>query len=275
MTFNSGNPPAMTPEQKLASKHWRRVNSWWIFAPILSCGLLGWLGFMTAAIRTGKRDYWIYTGIYAGLTALFFVLVSVTDPDGVWSDLATIPFLGAWVAPTIHAAILNRRYLRELATQGEWYATPFPAPDAHTHQPQPPVLGVSHNDYYGPAASASTSGPTPPASAGPPHTPEPPRPAEATRPTTEAASQNDTVNVNTVGHADLSALPGVGDSLARRIIAIRDARGGYRSVDDLAAAANLQPHELVRIRDKVTFDQPSTGHQQRPDYGGSGRILDI
>ena len=228
---------------------------------------------MTAAIRTGKKDYWIYTGIYAGLTAIFFVIVSVTDPEGVWSDIAMIPFLGAWVAPTIHAAILNRRYLRELATQGEWYATPLPAPDAHTYQPQPPVLGVSHNDYYGPTASAATSAPAAP----PPYTPAPPRPTGPTRPggTTETSSQNEPVNVNTAGHADLSALPGVGDSLAQRIIAIRDTRGGYRDVDDLAAAANLQPHEIVRIRDKVTFDQPSTGHQQRPGYGGSGRILDI
>lgn len=272
MIYNSGNPPAMTPEQKLASKQWRRINSWWIFVPLLSCGLLGWLGFMTAAIRTGKRDYWIYTGIYAGLSAVFVVMVSVTDPEGTASDLATIPLLAAWVAPAVHAAVLNRRYLRELASQGEWYTTPLPATDRHS-QPEPPVLGVSNNDYYGPTGDASTSSSAPP----PPYAPRLARAAEPQRfsSTTETSGQIEPVNVNTANHVDLGALPGIGESLAQRIIAIRDARGGYRDLDDLAAAANLQPHELVRLRDQVTFDQPNTGRRQGPSEGGSGRILDI
>lgn len=271
MTYNSGSP-AMTPEQKLASKRWRRINSWWIFPPVLSLGLLGWLGFLVAAARTRKRIYWVFTGVYAGLLTLFFVLIS-GDPEGIWSDIALIPYFGVWIAPTIHAAVLNRRYLRELAALGDWYAAPLAAPDAAAYEPEPPILGVSRQDYYAPTGQATRSAPPRPE-----FTPEradssypaPPPPAHAPNPI-----QDEPVDVNTAGQAALSALPGVGDSLAQRIIAIRDARGGYRDIDDLASAANLQPHELVRIRDKVAFGGPGTGAQQRPNYGGSGRILDI
>ena len=44
-------------------------------------------------------------------------------------------------------------------------------------------------------------------------------------------------------------------ALAQRIVTVRDARGGYRDIDDLASAANLQPHELIRLRNHLTFEQ--------------------
>jgi serine/threonine protein kinase len=104
-----------TPEQKLASRQWRWLNSWWILPPILSCGVLGWLGFLVAAIQTGKKKYWVFCAIYATLFLIFFVGILVTPKGSVASNLAAIPFLGAWLAPAIHAAILNREYLRTLA----------------------------------------------------------------------------------------------------------------------------------------------------------------
>ena len=46
------------------------------------------------------------------------------DKNSLASNLAIVPFLIAWIVPTIHAAILNRDYLRTLAAKGAWYQTP-------------------------------------------------------------------------------------------------------------------------------------------------------
>lgn len=123
--------PQMTAQARLANKRWRILNSWWILPPILSFGILGWLGFLTAAIRTRKRVYWIFTAIYAALTVILFALPS----DGVWLYISGSLLVVAWIVPTVHAATLNRRYLRELAHQD-------------VYQAEPTVLGVSTREYH-------------------------------------------------------------------------------------------------------------------------------
>jgi DNA uptake protein ComE-like DNA-binding protein len=276
MTSSNGDPPLSAHAISLLSdKNWRMKNSWWIFVPLLSCGFLGWLGFFVAGVRTGKKRYWIATAVYASLFALFFVLILF---EGVWADIAMVPFLAVWIAPAVHAAILNRRYLTELASQEKWYAAP-----AGTSQPRAPqvgstVLGVSSQEYYGPTAPAHPQPPEP--SRPTTQTPPPPPPSwggteHTTSPHGAARERQESVNINDASLSELCAIPGVGQSLAQRLVAIRDARGGYRNMDDLEAAANLQPHELVRLRGAVTFDPSSSRQKGFRDEGNSGRILDI
>jgi helix-hairpin-helix protein len=245
VNYPSGDPNRpMTPEAKLADRRWRYLNSWWIFVPVVSCGFLCWLGFMIAAIRTGKRSYWVHTGTYALMFALFFVLVTLDHGrSGALSTIAVLPFLGCTLGATVHAAVLNRDYLRTIAAKGAWYSQPIGPPHSEPAlpPPPPPVLGVSQADYYGP------------------ETPSVVAPAPAT----------ERVDVNSAG-TDLLAGVLAGDrALAGHIIAIRDARGGYRDLDDLVSAANLQPHQLVRIRDRLSF-----GGAGRAEPPAAGRILD-
>jgi serine/threonine protein kinase len=108
------NPRVKTPEEKLASRRWRWLNSWWILPPILSLGFLSWLGFLVAGIRAGKPKYWIFCGIYATLFVLALVLVE-TSKGSLANDLSPIPIFAAWLGPTVHAAVVNREYLRALA----------------------------------------------------------------------------------------------------------------------------------------------------------------
>jgi serine/threonine protein kinase len=115
-TYNSGSrAKPVSPEEKLANRQWRLLNSWWILPPVLSCGLLSWLGFLVAAIRTGKTKYWMFFGIYATLFLIFFLTAAATPKGSAAPPLAVISLLLAWLAPTIHAAIVNREYLRTLA----------------------------------------------------------------------------------------------------------------------------------------------------------------
>ncbi|HTJ35855.1 MAG TPA: helix-hairpin-helix domain-containing protein [Dactylosporangium sp.] len=57
---------------------------------------------------------------------------------------------------------------------------------------------------------------------------------------------------------------------AERVVADREARGGFQSVEEFAAAAGLMPHEFARIRASLTC----TPRPRAPQPGG-GRVLDF
>lgn len=61
----------------------------------------------------------------------------------------------------------------------------------------------------------------------------------------------DPVDVNAAGPDELALLPRVGPSLAAAIVADRDARGPFRSVDDLDRVRGIGPTTLEVLRPHV------------------------
>lgn len=251
----------MTPEAKLASAAWRRANSWWICVPLLSLGFLSWLGWLIAAIRTQKRSYWVATCVYALLFAAFMTLVSIdSGRNGLLSDLAMIPFLAAWIVPTVHSAIKNREYLTTIAYKGAWY-TQVQAPTTEQDEPNE-FLGVSKDDLVAPGRPNATvlSG-------------QPAPPSHSVASSSASSVPAARVDVNRATAAQLAEAVRIDHDLAARVIVARDARGGFRDLDDLATGASLQPHQLIRFRNRVSFGSDAIREDyQRPP--SSGRILD-
>ena len=70
------------------------------------------------------------------------------------------------------------------------------------------------------------------------------------------------VNINTATVEQLTLLPGVGESRARAILAMREERGAFKSIDELADVrgigdkmiAKLKPH--LRVSGKTTAAPP-------------------
>ena len=60
------------------------------------------------------------------------------------------------------------------------------------------------------------------------------------------------VNVNTAGTEALEELPGIGEVIAGRIVADRQANGPFKTVDDLARVPGIKEHVLSQVRDLVT-----------------------
>ena len=82
----------------------------------------------------------------------------------------------------------------------------------------------------------------------------PPRdvtPASQTLPPSPIARR---VNLNTATAAELELLPGIGPALAQRIVADREYRGPFRSLNDLDRVSGIGPRLIERLRDKVTIE---------------------
>lgn len=61
------------------------------------------------------------------------------------------------------------------------------------------------------------------------------------------------VDVNRAPAASLASLPGIGESLAQRIVATRHEVGGYDSLDDLIGTLNLNPKDLDDASERLAF----------------------
>ena len=62
------------------------------------------------------------------------------------------------------------------------------------------------------------------------------------------------VNINTATSAQLVALPGIGEVLANRIVAYRDAHGPFNSVDQLDDVDGISTSLVEQLRPLVTID---------------------
>jgi competence protein ComEA len=62
------------------------------------------------------------------------------------------------------------------------------------------------------------------------------------------------VNINTADAAELETLPGIGPSLAGRIIAYREANGPFASVDEITQVSGIGPATLEEIRELITTE---------------------
>jgi competence protein ComEA len=60
------------------------------------------------------------------------------------------------------------------------------------------------------------------------------------------------VNVNTADEWLLEALPGIGETLARRIVDYRNANGPFLRIEDLTSVDGIGPAAIEKLRDKAT-----------------------
>ena len=78
-------------------------------------------------------------------------------------------------------------------------------------------------------------------------------PAEISRRLDAALEQGRRLSLNAATAAELERLPGIGPSLAERIVAYRDAHGPFTSMDELCQVRGIGPALLARFRSDVTL----------------------
>jgi competence ComEA-like helix-hairpin-helix protein len=75
--------------------------------------------------------------------------------------------------------------------------------------------------------------------------------AQSRADTMRSAISSQPIDVNRANLEELTRLPGIGDVLARRIIAYRDSIGGFRTVDQLEEVRGIGPAMLRRLETRI------------------------
>lgn len=83
--------------------------------------------------------------------------------------------------------------------------------------------------------------------------PRPPKVAPA------ELAQNGLIDLNRAGVADLERLPGIGPTLAKRIVEARERRGRFEGTDDLLQVPGIGAKKFEAIKALVTVSAPNDG----------------
>lgn len=94
----------------------------------------------------------------------------------------------------------------------------------------------------------------------------PPASTIAPPPPVAPPAEQERVDVNTAEADDLLVLPGMTLALAARLVHERQVRGGFRDVEQVGQALRLQPHQVERIRDRVTFGRIAASSARVVDF---------
>ena len=88
---------------------------------------------------------------------------------------------------------------------------------------------------------------------------------EITVPREEIAPDFPPVNINTAGVEELDTLPGIGESLAGRIIAWREANGPFESIEQIMEVSGIGEAKFAELKGRITVD--SEGETEHEDPG--------
>ena len=67
------------------------------------------------------------------------------------------------------------------------------------------------------------------------------------------------VNINTAAAEELTALPGVGEALAERIIAYREEHGRFRAAEELLEVKGIGESEFAEMKDWIILEEEAKG----------------
>lgn len=248
------------PDRRLLRGHGRDI---WVVVPSLFGGFFTWLSFLILGVRARRREWVVAATAYGVYSALAFFALGrpEVDADETATTLLGFAMLVAWFGGLLHIGLTYQVFTRSgLAGATAPAGWPSPARRHRRRAAGAPVEPAGDDLGLGlgnPAADYL-------ASSQPVATPPP-----------DAASLPPPVEANTASQHTLARLPGVTPALSRRWVEERGRRGGFRDIDDLAAALELQPHEIVRLRPRLSFAAPGTGPKRRLPGRGRGRVLDV
>ena len=82
------------------------------------------------------------------------------------------------------------------------------------------------------------------------------------------------IDINTAGAEELDQLPGIGEVLAERIIAYREAHGPFASAEDLLAVSGIGEAKLAELEGWITVGRtPESGGDNESEGVSNGEDL--
>lgn len=198
-----------------------RPTGRWPGWALLSLGWLTWVGFLLAGARSGDRRLLGWAAVYLVLAG---VSIAVSRGDGHRG--AGLVILAIWVVGSVHALAVRAAAGRP--------APPPPPPD--------PVRAARRRMQERERAVELAR-----------HDPELAREMGIGRPDRPAAAHGGVVDVNAVDWPVLTGLPGLDLARARELVRVREAIGGFSSLEDLGVALDLPGDRVEALRGRVVF----------------------
>jgi competence protein ComEA len=88
------------------------------------------------------------------------------------------------------------------------------------------------------------------------------KPAAASRPAAKAASAA-LVNINTASAAEFEGLPGIGATMAARIVEYRQKNGPFKKIEDLMNVRGLGEKNFLKLKPQLTLGAAKTDHDRQ------------
>jgi comEA protein len=85
----------------------------------------------------------------------------------------------------------------------------------------------------------------------------PPGFSEQTAKSKSQASSELRIDLNTATREELTELPGVGDTVAARIIAYRDENGGFEKIEEIMNVRGIGEKTFLKFRDRLYVNKDS------------------
>ena len=85
----------------------------------------------------------------------------------------------------------------------------------------------------------------------------PPVFGEQSAKSTSQASSELRIDLNTATEEELTKLPGIGDTVAARIIAYRDENGGFEKIEEIMNVKGIGEKTFLKFRDKLYVNKGS------------------
>lgn len=261
-------------EGRLPGAGWLIGSSLWLVPVLLYPGNGAWLGFLLIGAMLLRPTWFVAAVVYA-----IWAIVAATLPEGREQIVATALLQGVSI---VHAMLANRRFLvtvwGRLERGEQWWGrggipatrrrTPGAAAPAPSRRRRPraevpreaeallAAAGTDRSDYLE-ETPAEAPLPAPRGRRRPGNPPAPTgTPVSTDAPAGPAAEARTTVDVNTASVADFRTLDGFGRTRAQDAVDARSRRGRFASVQEFADDLGLQPHELARLRDRLTCSRP-------------------
>jgi SARP family transcriptional regulator, regulator of embCAB operon len=193
----------------VAASRGRVRESLWVWVPLATCGIGTWAAFVYAGTRA-RRSSWKLVGFgYLGLFITAIVLaVSNSDP---WLTLGGFAILFVWVGGFVHALIIRSEYVRVVQSPEQAL---LDAAEARLRV-RTNALQLARKDPV--RAKALGVG----------------------RPDIDLAFDGGLTDVNSAPAHIIARLPHADESLAERIVAVRERVGGFSSNQDLGLLLGL------------------------------------
>ena len=80
-----------------------------------------------------------------------------------------------------------------------------------------------------------------------------PLPSHAVTQESRASATTQTVNINTATATQLEALPGIGPSMAQRIVTHREKNGPFKKLEDLMQIQGIGEKSFLKLRQYLTI----------------------